>query len=91
MKKSGEFPNNQPVYQIRNETKIEGIENAIRSSVESQGLPELGYTAYSIVQELVNKVAKIYLVIRNESNGQEYVYKNVSDRLVEWWYDSALR
>ncbi|WP_338251944.1 hypothetical protein [Pyrodictium abyssi] len=59
--------------------------------MESQGLPELGYTAYSIVQELVNKVAKIYLVIRNESNGQEYVYKNVSDRLVEWWYDSALR
>jgi len=36
-------------------------------------------------------VVKIYLVIYNDTGGQEYVFEDVSDRLVDWWYNSDIR
>ena len=39
----------------------------------------------------MNSVVKIYLVIYNDTGGQEYVFEDVSDRLVDWWYNSDIR
>ena len=36
----------------------------------------------------MNNVARMHLVVRNDSNGQEYLYENVSDALLGWCYDA---
>lgn len=69
--------------------KVKHIADAINDSIVSQGLDKLGYTATSLAWEILDNVNKIYLVVRNDTQGpyygREYVYKNISDTLLYWW------